>query len=371
MKLRDVFLYCLILLFIAGCGKKEKNVITIGAVLPLTGNSASYGKSAQKGIGLALANYQLLNSSDSLRIIYEDTQAQPTLGVNAVQKLITQDKVQIIIGAMASSVTLAIAPIAENNKVLLISPASSAPEITYAGDYIFRTAYSDVYEGRVLADYAYIEKKIKRFDILYINNAYGLGISNEFKKTIIGLGGDIVKELPFNQNQINFKVEASKIKSSNIGGLLIFGYKELGEILNQLAEQGVKCEIFSSVMFEDPYIIKVAGKNANGVIYTYPSFNLKSSNSVVKDFVSAFTNRYNEPPDIYAALAYDATNIILQGISKVGYSADKLKEYLYNLHGYEGVTGKTSFDKNGDVIKDLGLKIVKNERFEWLLNQYH
>ncbi|MCK4458341.1 MAG: ABC transporter substrate-binding protein [Methanosarcinales archaeon] len=132
----------------------QPDEIRIGAILPLTGEAAEYGEDAKLGIDLAVEEINAAGGINGKRIqvVYEDSQATPSQGVSAIQKLTTVDKVPVIIGAMASSVTLAIAPIAEENKVVLLSPASSAPQITEAGDYIFRTEFSDAYGGKAQAE---------------------------------------------------------------------------------------------------------------------------------------------------------------------------------------------------------------------------
>ena len=183
-----------VLVFIAVNCRRSNNqpspaqTITIGSILPLTGDASKYGQSAQQAIDLAS---QEINAKGGIKgthvtIVYEDSQGNPKGTVSALQKLITTNKVPAIIGDLLSSDTLAMSPVAERDKVVLLSPTSSAPEITKAGDYIFRNCASDTFEGSIMAGYAYDKLHTKRVAIIYINNAYGVGIRDVFKSVFRG-----------------------------------------------------------------------------------------------------------------------------------------------------------------------------------------
>ena len=223
-----LFLSAIAVVVVSSCNNSNQSEVKVGAILPLSGEAATYGKSARQGIeiGLDLAR-KLDPKSPKIVVAYEDTQADPKLGVAAFQKLANIEKVKVVIGDMASSVTLAVAPVAEKDKVVLISPASSAPKITEAGDYIFRTAYSDVYEGKVLARYAVSELKLKSLAVLYINNDYGIGFKDEFEKTVKSLGSKIVSQESFAQGATDFRTQLTKIKAASPEGIVVLGYKEI------------------------------------------------------------------------------------------------------------------------------------------------
>jgi len=338
----------------SGCAKREK-VIKIGVILPLTGEAAKYGQSAKRGLDLALEE---INASGRLRgkklsLIYEDSKADPKEGVNAIQKLITIHKVPAIIGAMASSVTLAIAPIAEKNKVVLLSPASSAPKITYAGD-----------------DYIWNETSYRSIAIIYINNDYGIGLKRAFEKRFTELGGKVIISEPYEFGSTDFRTQISKVKNANPDAIYIIGYGEMGRLLLQAKETGLNKPFFSCIMFEDPDILKIAGEAAEGVIYTFPSYDPKSQEKQIRDFVKDFKKKYGQIPDGFAANSYDALKILALAIKKGGEDSEGIKDSLYTVTDFPGVTGKTSFDANGDVKKPIGIKTVKDGRFIWLKFRY-
>jgi len=179
-----------LMVFSFGCAKKEEKEIKIGVILPLTGDAAKYGQSAKKGMKLAVDEINNKGGINNQRVILiiEDSQGQVKNGVSAFNKLITIDKVPIVVGELLSSITLAIAPIANEKKIIVLSPASTAPKITEAGDYIFRNVASDIVEGQIMAEYAFNKLQYKKIAILYINNDYGDGLRNSFKQKIISLG---------------------------------------------------------------------------------------------------------------------------------------------------------------------------------------
>jgi branched-chain amino acid transport system substrate-binding protein len=173
-----------------GCSRTDKEPFTIGVVVPLSGDSANYGKSCQQGINLAATK---INSKDGIlgrqiKTVYEDDKALAKDGVNATQKLINIDHVQVIIGGIVSAVTLASAPIVESNHVVWLSPTSSAPAITHAGEYIFRNFPSDDLEGKVMADFVH-SQGVKSIAIFQIQNDYGEGIAKVFLDRFKQLGG--------------------------------------------------------------------------------------------------------------------------------------------------------------------------------------
>jgi branched-chain amino acid transport system substrate-binding protein len=351
--------------------KYEEEVIKIGAILPLSGDVAVYGKSLQNGMNLALEVFREENSEyKDILIIYEDSKADPKLAVSAFQKLSSIDNCKIILGGFSSSEVLSMAPIAEKNKVVLISPTASSPSITSAGDYIFRTTPSDNFDGEVMAKFAYYELSLKDVALLYVNNDYGLGISKVFMNKFENYGGKIAVQKSFESDTKDFKTILISIKEKNPDGLYIIATSELGNILKQKIELGLKTKTFTIGLAENPKVVEIAGKGADGVFYSYPSFQVNSSNNVVKEFVSDYKNKYGNNPDVLGAYGYDLVGITLIALRNNSESSEKIKTALYNIKDYQGVTGKTSFDKNGDISKTAGIKIILDGKFKWFINNF-
>lgn len=344
-----------------GCAKKEPREIRIGAILPLTGDGAKYGEEAKNGIDLALEELK----DQKISVFYEDDQGTSNGAVNAFNKLITGNKVPVIIGPMFSSTALSIAPLGERNGVVIFSPSASSPELTNAGDYFFRNWPSDVYEGGDMGQFAFDILKLRRVAILSVNLDYGVGLTNVFKKAFESLGGRVLTVEHYDQGATDFRTQLSKIKSLSPEGLYLPGYyAEIGLILRQAKELRVKTKFLSGVGFDNPKVLEIARDAAEGVIFARPYYDPESRDPKVKSFVEHFTRKYVKPPGIYAAHAYDALNIVVDAIRMGGYNTESIKNNLYRLKGFPGVSGITSFDGNGDVEKAIQLMKVQGGKFE-------
>lgn len=347
--------------------KKEPGEIKIGAILVLTGPNAKAGQSAKQGIDMATEE---INEREGVkcrvRVIYEDDGGEPQKSVSALQKLINIDKVPAVIGPMASSCVLAVAPIAEKKKIVILSPTASNPKITYAGDYIFRNTYSDTIEGVKTAKFALKELEYKKMGILFINNDYGVGLKDAFKKKFEELGGKIVVEEGYDPKTRDFRTILTKVKEKEPEAIYIAGYSEMGQLLRQAREMGIKVPVLSCIMFQISDIAKVAGETAEEVIYAYPSYDPEKGGKITIRFAQKFKEKYGVLPDTEAAFSYDAMKILALAMGKGDFTSAKIKNNLYNIRDYNGVTGETSFDKNGDVIKPVGFKKVQNGKYIWL-----
>ena len=353
---------------VIGCqgmfGPKE---IKIGAILPLSGDAALYGVSPQKGMNVALDEINKYGGIKGKKLIiqYEDSKALPNDGVAACNKLITIDKVKAIIGDAASSVTLAIAPIVEKNKVVLLSPLSSAPAITNAGDYIFRIVPSDLFGGKIAAYFAVKDQLWEKVAILYINNDFGVGLKDVFKNELEALGGAVVIAESADQGSTDFRTQLFKIKKSKPEAIFVIGYRETPKILIQMREIGLKIPVLGTGDMEDPNLIKIARKAAEGIFFTQLKYDITDSTSSLVEFVNRYKMKYNTEPDIFAAYGYDAMRLLAYAIGQSDFTGEGIKNALYQVKSFKGVTGEISFDANGDVIQTMGVKTVKNGKFIW------
>mgnify|MGYP001322878251 CR=1 FL=1 len=360
-----------LMVFSFGCVKKEEKEIKIGAILPLTGDAAEWGSNTKNGIDLAV---EKINNSGGIngrkiKILYEDTQGTPQNGAAAIQKLINIEKVQAVIDDSMSSVTLAMAPIAEKNKVVLLSTGATAPKISEAGDYIFRIWNSDDLEGKVSANFIYNELKFKNAAIFYINNDYGKGLESVFKKEFESLGGKILISENFGQSDTDFKTQVTKIKNIKAEAIYLVGYpKEISLILKQASELKINSKIIGTVTFEDPNIIKLAGKAAESVIYPYP-VQPNKSDKVVSEFLTQYKEKYGKDPGITCDVGYDAVNMLAQAIISNGMKGEDIQKGLMMTKDFHGASGVMTFDKNGDVNKPIEMKTIKNGKFFWLKNE--
>jgi len=367
---------CIISSILAGCARRElsatrQETLKIGVVIPLSGDAAIYGKAIKDGIDLALSEVSGMDEfkGKKVEIIYEDDQGKASVGVSATQKLISQDKVPVIIGGAMSSVCAAMGPVCQRNRVVLISPTATAPTLRKIGNYLFFLWPSDNYDGKIMAEFAYRKLGIRRVAILYVNLEYGKGIEAVFRSEFEKLGGQVVASEAYAQGATDFRAQLTKIKRMSPDALYLPGYyKELAGILKQARQLGLKTKFLSVNSFYDPKLLQIAGDSAEGAIFTYPAYDPKSKDVIIHKFVDAFKKRYGKEPDIFAAQGYDALKLVVLTAAKGEFTSDNIRQALAEVRNYKGVGGTITFDANGDVIKTLRLLTVRKGRFEPLAN---
>ena len=356
----------LLIVFPLGCTKKEPKELKIGAILPLTGQMASHGEDAKKAIDLATDVKNKRGGLKGLKIltIYEDDNMQPKDGVSAFNKLVIVDRVQAVIGGFGSSVALAIAPIAQQKKVVFVSPTASHPKLPLIGNYIFRIWSSDIFEGEKMAQEAHTALKLRNIAILFVNNDFGRGMSDIFSAQFRSFGGKVVLKDSYEQGDTDFRAQLHRIKDTTAEAVYLPGYyQEVAKILKQAKELGVNLQFLSTTPVENPELLRLAGNSAEGLIYTRPSFNPKNPDENYMAFVALFKSKYGVEPGVAAAYSYDAANIIFACIEKGGITSREIRDAMENLRNYRGATGRISFDEVGDVVRDFDLFTIEKGKF--------
>ena len=339
----------------------EKGPIKIGAILALTGEAAVWGQNAKTGIELAKEEINEKGgiSGRKIEVIYEDSQCDPKTGVSAAQKLITVDKVQVIIGDVCSSVTLAIAPIANQNKVVLITPGSSADSISQAGEYIFRNyPKNSQFLGKVIELIEKLDKK--KIAILFVNNDYGVGLKDYALQKISK--EKIVLVEGHNQKETDFRTTLAKLKSINPDAVILATYYEDGSlILKQAKEMKINTLFLGTDAFDDPKVIEIAKEAAEGLVLSTVK---PGAGPKFLEFKKAYLQKYNKEPVILSDFAYDTLNIIAEAIKKGNHKGENIKNYFYSIKNFQGASNLISFDENGDLINpSFTLKTIKNGQF--------
>jgi branched-chain amino acid transport system substrate-binding protein len=359
-----IILIPIVIYFIGFSGAQQSNdeSITIGATLSINGVSAIYGSYNQKGMELALAEINQQGGIDGkeLKIILEDTQSLPTTAVNAIQKLIDFDNVSVILASALSPETIAQAPIAEEKQRVLIASGSAAPKIREAGDYIFRVKVAVDVEIKELMEFTQKELEAKTIYILYVQNDYGEGIRQSADKYWQEIGGQVIGSEGFDIKETDFRTFLLKAKSANPDVIVLGGWaSNMGWIMTQAKELGIETQMVAPAGTIGPELLEIAGTAADGLIYN-TEFNLNSEREVVQNFRIKYKEKYNEDPELFAALGYDSTMIIAEMLKICGSNATCIKDELYKVQDYEGASGVISFDANGDVIKPLIYMTIKD-----------
>ncbi|HYR78155.1 MAG TPA: ABC transporter substrate-binding protein [Pyrinomonadaceae bacterium] len=357
--------FCLMVFALAfsSCRNGRQSTFKIGAILPLSGQPAQYGKWIQEGLELAKEEINVKGGINGrpLEIIYEDDQANPKLAASAMQKLANVDKVPVVFGSWSSSSVLAQAPIAEASHVIIMAEAVS-PKIRDAGDYTFRIQPDGSLYMKALAPYAYDDLKLRKIATLYVNNDFGVDLAAVFKREFTALGGSIVSENGFQQGQTDLRTQITLAAQSKPDAIFVPAYTEIGQILKQSREMGLNQRFLAAATFENPDILQIARDTANGVYYPH-HFDPASTDPRVQEYQKKYTQRFGHPSEGFAVLAYDGLKIIEGALTKCGNDTSCIKSYLYATHDYQGVTGTTSFDEKGDVVKPILIKTVQSGAF--------
>lgn len=342
---------------------KETDTIKIGAIFPITGDLAQYGEFGMRGMEIALQEFKEDHPDVDVTIIVEDDMGQPKTAGAAVRKLRDIDRVDMIIGSMASGLTLSVAPEMEKSKIVMMAPTSTASEVTNAGDYIFRTCVSDEYEGACMAEYIQQNFPQKNIGVIYINNDYGVGLKKNFIEKCSELGVAIKYETGYETTTKDFRTIINNLKSRNIDLIYVVAQKEQVEFFSQCKQLNYKPQITASTMLEDEDVIKKLGTFMDGALYTYRSYDPTRQDSVVIRFVRDYQKKYGVVPEYYAASTFDATKVCLYAQYEYKKTNLSLKDYLYTIKGLQGVMGTIEFDENGDVTQGFSIKTIRDGLF--------
>ncbi len=353
------------MLIASGCvGEKAQQKaedIKIGVLITYTGGLAQFGEAMANGAKLAAQEINKAGgiNGKNITLILEDTGTDPAKAAEAAKKLIDVDNVQVIIGAVSSSETLAVANYSERLKVVLISPSSTAPSLTNAGDYVFRVVGSDNLQGDAIAQLA-MAKNFTKAAALVENNDYGIGLENVFKEKF---NGTIVKSIHYEKGKADYRTELDTIKKAVPDVVIYVGYPaEASSILQQTKQLGLKTNWIAAEGIADPGIFQnpEVASQMEGMLLTKPSSPEQSPE--YQNFLKLYRAAYGKDPGIYSDTEFDAVTLAALAIKEAGNDGEKIKKALPAVsHKYKAVTGDKSFDENGDVPQDYTILEVVNK----------
>ncbi|MFP3510688.1 ABC transporter substrate-binding protein [Peribacillus sp. SIMBA_075] len=353
---------------LAGCsgsGSSDKtsgdgDTIKIGVNLELSGGVASYGQSISEGLELATAEINKEGiDGKKIKLIKVDNKSEASEATSGAIKLTSQDKVAAIVGAATSTNSIAQVQIAQDNKVPVISPSGTSPEITFSkdklNDYIFRTSFIDPFQGTVAANFATKEIKAKSAAI-YIDSAsdYSKGLAAAFKEQFEKNGGKIVAQEAYIAKDTDFRSTLTRLKSAKPDFIFLPGYyEEAGLIVKQARETGLDVPFMGGDGWDSPKLVEIAGAKALNHTFITNHYSSGDPDEKIQKFVSAFKAKYKDKsPDAFNALGYDTGYFLADAIKRAG-SADseKIKEALEKTKDLELVTGTFTLDEKHNPIK--------------------
>lgn len=335
----------------------------IGTNFELTGTLGDYGTAELYGVELALNHINEKEGYEKFQLISYDNKSDQTEAVTISTQLASSDVVGIIgpASSLASAVTY---PVLNNAQKIIISPSATQNNITHTNPsdstspiypYTFRIAFEDSYQGAAMAQYAVDTLGVKKVVILEDTSLdYAKGLSESFKSQLIKLGGEVVSTQYFVSGDTDFSSILTTIKSQSYDTLFIAGYyTESALIIKQARESGIDSIILGGDGFDSETLVNLAGnQNLNKVYYT-TGYTKVNASEKLQNFIQAYKDAYQEEPGLFAALAYDATILLIEALTIAdSKDADDLKETLEKI-SFSGITGDFTFDETHTPIKTV------------------
>jgi len=346
------------------------DTILIGHVGSLTGSEASFGTSTENGIRLAIEDINAKGGIKGKRVAAKtyDDQGKPEEAAVAATRLITQDKVTVLIGEVASSRSLAMAPIADANQVPQISPTSTNPRVTKDGDktrpYVFRVCFIDPFQGTVMAKFARENLKLKKVAILRdVGSDYSVGLADYFKKKFEELGGTVVNDQSFKSGDQDFKAQLTTIKGKAPEMIYVPGYyTDVALVARQARELGIKVPLGGGDGWDSSKLYEIAQGALDGSYFSN-HYTDENPDPLIQTFVKRYREKFGATPDSMAALGYDAAHVAFDAMARApDLSGPAVAAAIAATKGFPGVGGTITIDADHNAVKSaVVLRIEKNK----------
>lgn len=349
----------------SGAAASVEGPLKLGLCFEETGDAATFGISSRKGAEMAI---QELNASGGLfgkpiEAVFEDNASKPEQAATAASKLINQDKVHVLVGAVASSNSIAMARDAEAAKIPIVSPASTRVDFTLNQDgsvrqYVFRTCFTDDFQGEAMVDFAVNGPlKAKNAVLFYASdNDYALGIYDTVKAMAAGKGLTVVGEDSFlSSSETDFRTKLSKFKGLPFDVLIVPGYyKEAALIANQARELGINQPLLGGDGFDSSDLWKNAGANIEGSYFTN-HYAADDADPAVQEFITKYKEREGgNVPDAMAILAYDCVKCVVEAVKRANsLDGTAIAAELAKTSGFKGAAGNITINEKHNATKKL------------------
>ena len=353
-----------------GCGSSDSSSddgsIKIGLHFEMTGDYADYGMGNNRGALLAIEEANAKAGQELYKTISYDNKSDTSEAVILANQL-ANDGVIGVLGPATSGLSAATYQILNDAQIPVISPSANKINVTLdpsgkVYDTVFRTCFEDSYQGAAMAQYAY-DVLGKTNIAIFADSAsdYAKGLTESFTEQFSKLGGKIAATEYYVAGETDFSSVLTTISSKEFDALYIPGYyQEAGLIIKQARDLGINQPILGPDGFDSETLINLAGEsNLNEVYYTTAYTTINASDEL-KHFIDAYQAEFNEEPNMFAALGYDAANLLIQAIEEAG-APDKalIQQALVNIE-FNGITGSFSFDDSHTPIKSVLVVTLEN-----------
>jgi branched-chain amino acid transport system substrate-binding protein len=338
--------------------------VRIGVFMSLTGSTANFGISSTNGIKMAADEVNATGgiNGKQVEVLVQDDRSDASEAATIVTKFVTQDQVHAILGEVASSRSIAAAPIAQNAKIPMLTPSSTNPEVTKKGDFIFRSCFIDPVQGAAIAQFAAKTLNAKTAAIMVDRkNDYSTGLEKVINETFTRLGGRIVATQSYQEGDQDFNAQLTSLKGFNPEVIFVPGYyNDVGLIAKQARDKGITVPLIGGDGWDSVQLYAIGGSALNGSYFTN-HYSPYDTDPKVQKFVNDYKARYNTVPDALAATAYDAAKIMFDAIKRsASLEGPAIRDALAATKDFPGVTGNVTFNQNRDAVKPIVMIEIKD-----------
>ncbi|MCY1019512.1 ABC transporter substrate-binding protein [Pyxidicoccus sp. MSG2] len=346
------------------------DVILLGQVGALTGGQATFGISTRNGIEMAIkeANAAGGVKGKKLAIRVYDNQSKPEEAAQAATRLITQDKVVLILGDVASSNSLAMAEKAQAAGVPMITPSSTNTTVTQKGDFIFRVCFIDPFQGYVMAKFARENLKLGKVAVLQDNkSAYSIDLSDVFTRKFTEMGGKVATTESYSQGDTDYRAQLTAIRKTQPDGIYVPGYySEVGIIARQAREVGLKVPLMGGDGWDSEKLFELGGSAIQGSYFSN-HYSPDNPDPRVQKFISDYKAAYGGVPDALAALGYDAARVAIEALRRAkDLSGPAVRDAIAQTKDFPGVAGTITLDDKRNAVKSAVVLKVGDGKTEYV-----
>ena len=352
--------------------------IKIGLITPLSGDVKTFGESVRNSFLIAVEEANAKGGVAGMKITYviQDDKNDATEAANVANLLVNQQRVKAIVGSVTSKTSIPVSDIIQAAKIPTISPTATNPKVTLADgkrkDYMFRACFIDPFQGTVMARFSWETLKGKSAAVLYdASNDYSKGIAEVFRDAFRKQGGKVAAFESYGKDDVDFSALLTKVKASGADVLFLPDYyNKVGLIAKQVREKGLKVHLVGPDGWDSPDLVKIAGSAIEGGYFSN-HYSPDDQRPEVAAWVKKYREKHGQVPDALGTLAYDATNLLLEAIRKAG-SDDpkKIRDALASIKDFKAVSGKSTLDGNGDMIKSAAILKIEGgkQKFVKMVN---
>ncbi|KJS00314.1 MAG: branched-chain amino acid ABC transporter substrate-binding protein [Peptococcaceae bacterium BRH_c4a] len=362
---KKVILGLALLTLATGClGTKNKGDIAIGVAWPFESNNSMF----REGVELAVKEINRDGGikGRKIQLVMKDDQASVAEGMAIAQSFAGERQVAAVIGHRNSFVSIPASRIYEEAGLVMLSPASTAPELTKKGyRSVFRNLPSDDEIARKIAVFCSRQGQ-KRMVVYYSEDSYGMGLANSFEDHAKKAGIKVVDRISYYGDLKDLERLHNKWKAMDFDGIFIAGGMPAGaEFIADCGQVGISARYYAGNAMDSPLLREIGGKAADGIVVG-AIFNPADIRPEVKKFIEDFTKEYDKPPGAYSAQGYDAVKILAAAIERAADpDSAALADHLRGMKNWPGVAGYHSFDQKGDDVGDLVvIKTLRDGKFQ-------